>query len=187
MMESRSELMDIRMKVLEFVLWSEHIAYEKGGMTYQLNIRSDYLPGIMSIEDPERLRLWFTDKIAEACRNIQSKRSEKSGSVIEEAMRYIRENYNRDISLDEVSREVNISPYYFSKLFKDSTEQNFIEYLTNLRMDKAKELLLTTDSSMKEICSMVGYADPNYFSRTFKKNIGVTPTEYKENKGDTVG
>ena len=166
--------MDIRLKVLEFVLWSEHIAYEKGGMTYQLNIRSDYLPGIMSIEDPERLRL-------------QSKRSEKSGSVIEEAMRYIRENYNRDISLDEVSREVNISPYYFSKLFKDSTEQNFIEYLTNLRMDKAKELLLTTDSSMKEICSMVGYADPNYFSRTFKKNIGVTPTEYKENKGDTVG
>ena len=94
---------------------------------------------------------------------------------------------DRDISLDEVSREVNISPYYFSKLFKDSTEQNFIEYLTNLRMDKAKELLLTTDSSMKEICSMVGYADPNYFSRTFKKNIGVTPTEYKENKGDTVG
>ena len=65
--------------------------------------------------------------------------------------------------------------------------QNFIEYLTNLRMDKAKELLLTTESSMKEICSMVGYADPNYFSRTFKKNIGVTPTEYKENKGDTVG
>lgn len=187
MMESGSGLMDIRLKVLEFVLWSEHIAYEKGGMTYQLNIRSDYLPVIMSIEDPERLRLWFTDKIAEACRNIQSKRSEKSGSVIEEAMRYIRENYNRDISLDEVSREVNISPYYFSKLFKDSTEQNFIEYLTNLRMDKAKELLLTTDSSMKEICSMVGYADPNYFSRTFKKNIGVTPTEYKENKGDTVG
>lgn len=187
MMESGSGLMDIRLKVLEFVLWSEHIAYEKGGMIYQLNIRSDYLPRIMSIEDPERLRLWFTDKIAEACRNIQSKRSEKSGSVIEEAMRYIRENYNRDISLDEVSREVNISPYYFSKLFKDSTEQNYIEYLTNLRMDKAKELLLTTDSSMKEICSMVGYADPNYFSRTFKKNIGVTPTEYKENKGDTVG
>ena len=187
MMESGSGLMDIRLKVLEFVLWSEHIAYEKGGMTYQLDVRSDYLPGIMSMEDPERLRLWFTDKIAEACRNIQSKRSEKSGSVIEEAMRYIRENYNRDISLDEVSREVNISPYYFSKLFKDSTEQNFIEYLTNLRMDKAKELLLTTDSSMKEICSMVGYADPNYFSRTFKKNIGVTPTEYKENKGDTVG
>ena len=120
----------------------------------------------------------------EACRNIQSKRSEKSGSLIEEAMRYIRENYSRDISLDEVSQEVNISPYYFSKLFKDSTDQNFIEYLTNLRMEKARELLLTTESSMKEICVAVGYADPNYFSRIFKKNTGVTPTEYKENKGE---
>ena len=99
-------------------------------------------------------------------------------------MRYIRENYSRDISLDEVSREVNISPYYFSKLFKDSTDQNFIEYLTNLRMEKARELLLTTESSMKEICVAVGYADPNYFSRIFKKNTGVTPTEYKENNGE---
>ena len=55
-----------------------------------------------------------------------------------------------------------------------------MEYLTGLRMDKAKELLTSTEYSMKEICSMVGYADPNYFSRIFKKNTGVTPTEYKQ-------
>lgn len=184
MAESGSGLMDIRLKIMEFVLWAERLAYENGGMTYRLSNRSDYLPGVMGTEDPEKLKIWFVDKIVEACRNIQSKRSEKSGSLIEEAMRYIRENYSRDISLDEVSREVNISPYYFSKLFKDSTDQNFIEYLTNLRMEKARELLLTTESSMKEICVAVGYADPNYFSRIFKKNTGVTPTEYKENKGE---
>ena len=172
--------MDIRLKVLEFVLWSEHIAYEKGGMTYQLDVRSDYLPGIMSMEDPERLRLWFTDKIAEACRNIQSKRSEKSGSVIEEAMRYIRENYNRDISLDEVSREVNISPYYFSKLFKQETGGNFIEYLTEVRLRNARELLKDSGLSIKEICAESGYSDPNYFSRIFKKYEGVTPSELRE-------
>lgn len=57
-----------------------------------------------------------------------------------------------------------------------------MEYLTKIRMDKAKELLTTTECSMKEICSMVGYADPNYFSRSFKKNVGVTPTEYKFEK-----
>ena len=55
-----------------------------------------------------------------------------------------------------------------------------MEYLTKIRMEKAKELLTTTEYSMKEICAMVGYADPNYFSRSFKKNVGVTPTEYKE-------
>ena len=59
---------------------------------------------------------------------------------------------------------------------------NFIDYLTTLRMNKAKELLSSSNYSMKEICAMVGYADPNYFSRSFKKNIGVTPTEFKEGK-----
>ena len=114
-----------------------------------------------------------------AAQNVLSKRAEKSGSIIETAKEYIRNNYSKDISLDEVSGVVNISPYYFSKIFKEDTDENFIEYLTNIRIGKAKELLDTTEYSMKEICSMVGYSDPNYFSRSFKKNVGVTPTEYK--------
>ena len=89
-------------------------------------------------------------------------------------------NYSREISLDDVSRQVNISPYYFSKIFKEESGLNFIEYLTNIRIDKAKELLSETDMSIKEVCATCGYTDPNYFSRSFKKNVGVTPTEYKE-------
>ena len=77
-------------------------------------------------------------KVKEACRNVLNKREEKTGSIIETAKNYIKNNYHKDISLDDVSREVNISPYYFSKLFKETTGENFIEYLTNLRMDKAK-------------------------------------------------
>ena len=75
---------------------------------------------------------------------------------------------------------MDISPYYFSKLFKEETGENFIEYLTSLRINKAKELIQNSSLSMKEICAEVGYADPNYFSRIFKKNVGATPTEYKE-------
>ena len=183
MEESQSNIMDIRLKILEFALWAEHIAYEKGGMTYQLNSRADYLPQIMEMSDLTQLRKWFVDKVMQACQNILSKRTEKSNSIIGLAKDYIRSNYNRDISLDDVSRAVNISPYYFSKIFKENTGENFIEYLTNIRIDKAKELLGTTEYSMKEICSMVGYSDPNYFSRSFKKNVGVTPTEYKEGRG----
>ena len=80
-----------------------------------------------------------------------------------------------------MSDTVNVSPYYFSKLFKAETGMNFIDYLTQLRMDKAKDLLAHTNKSMKEICREVGYSDPNYFSRSFKKNVGLTPTEYKGN------
>ena len=172
-------LMEIRLKVLEFVLWAEHIAYDKGGMTYQFGSRQDYLPTLVKTDELDILKTWFQEKIADASRNSLGKREEKSNSIIEMSKEYIRNNFNKDISLDEVSRVANISPYYFSKIFKEGTGQNFIEYLTGIRMEKAKELLSTTEYSMKEICSMCGYSDPNYFSRSFKKNVGVTPTEYK--------
>lgn len=174
--------MDIKLKVIEFVLWAEHIAYEIGGMTYHFRDRKDYLPTLLEADDMTAIRQWFVEKITSACRNVATKNEVQSESIIEKAVSYIKNNYNKDISLDDVSRKVDISPYYFSKIFKEETGQNFIEYLTGIRIEKAKELLGNTDMSMKEICGEIGYADPNYFSRTFKKNIGVTPTEYKEKK-----
>ena len=134
----------------------------------------------MALAGKDELQEWFLGKIKLACQNIGSKRQERSTDTIKIAKEYIGDNFARDISLDDVSRVVNISPYYFSKLFKEATGENFIEYLTNIRIEKAKELLTGSDLSMKEICSMCGYQDPNYFSRTFKKNVGLTPTEYKE-------
>lgn len=175
-------LMDIRLKILEFVMWSEHLAYEAGGMTYRFTSRREYLPTVMNTENLEMLKEWFVGKVGEAAQNVLGKSAEKSVSLVDAARDYINSNYSRDISLDDVSRTVNISPYYFSKIFKDETGEGFVEYLTRIRMDKAKELLTTSEYSMKEICAMVGYADPNYFSRSFKKNVGVTPTEYKDRK-----
>lgn len=174
--------MDVKLKALEFVLWAEHIAYESGGLTYHFRSRHDYLPELMGFEQMETLKGWFCTKITEACRSVAVKKEESSGSVIDKAKHYIDTHYQKDISLDDVSRYVDISPYYFSKLFKEEMGKNFIEYLTGIRMEKAKALLSGTGLSMKEICMEVGYADPNYFSRIFKKNMGVTPTEYKEGR-----
>ena len=180
MTESNAKnIMSIRLKTLEFALYAEHIAYRKGGMTYHFTSRQEYLPTIMNMDDLDSLREWFLEKIMGACQNIVGKREEKSNSIIEMAEEYIKDNFHKDVSLDEVSKTVNISPYYFSKIFKEGTGKNFIEYLTNIRMERAKELLSTTEQSMKEICAMCGYSDPNYFSRSFKKNVGVTPTEFK--------
>ncbi len=173
-------LMNIRLKVLEFVLYAEYIAYNSGGMTYEFRDRADYLPTVMEKDDITSIKEWFMEKMETASRNVSTKASEKSLGAVEAAKAYIQNNYSKDISLDEVSQAVNISPYYFSKIFKEDVGEGFVEYLTKIRMDRAKELLTTTEYSMKEICSMVGYADPNYFSRSFKKNVGVTPTEYKQ-------
>lgn len=169
----------IKLKVLEFVLFAEQDAYLSGGMTYHFADRQDYLPTVMEFESSHQLRKWFLDKMERACKNVVVKKEEHNNSIIENAKLYIQYNYQKEISLDDVSREMNLSPYYFSKLFKEETGENFIEYLTGIRITKAKELLMNQEMSMKEICCEVGYCDPNYFSRIFKKTTGITPTEYR--------
>lgn len=173
-------VMDIKLKSIEFILRAEQIAYVNGGMTYQFCSRQDYLPKLIEFNSFQELRNWFVEKMGNACRNVIGVKQGQTVSVIKVAKDYIMSRYQKDISLDEVSRIVNISPYYFSKIFKDQTGKNFIEYLTELRIEKAKQLLSQTEMSMKEICANIGYTDPNYFSRTFKKNVGITPTDYKE-------
>ncbi|MGN0132360.1 MAG: helix-turn-helix domain-containing protein [Lachnospiraceae bacterium] len=174
---------DVKLKVLEFVLRAEKIGYEGSSKTYRFRSRQDYLPTIMGMgKDMDRLRAWFVDKMDAAVRDVANNKETQSNGVVAKAKAYINANFSREISLDDVSKEVDISPYYFSKIFKEETGENFIEYVTAVRIEKAKELLEQSTLSMKEICAQVGYADPNYFSRTFKKNVGVTPTEYKEGK-----
>lgn len=172
--------MSVRLKTLEFVLFAEHEAYLNGGMTYHFSDRENYLSLVMNAERNSDLKPWFVEKFGEACKNMQTRKEEHENWLVVRAQEYIRENYQRDLSLDEVSRQLDLSPYYFSKLFKEETGCNFVEYVTRLRIKKAKELLAGGDCSVKEVCLEVGYGDPNYFSRIFKKNVGVTPTEYRE-------
>ncbi len=175
-------VMDVKLKVLEFVLRAERIGFESGGMIYRFNMRSEYLETIMNMNTYTELSDWFIAKIDNVCHNILTKKEENTVDIIKNAQDYIASNYSKDLILDDVSKELQISPYYFSKLFKKRTGSTFIEYLTNVRIERAKELLRNTNKSMKEICLEVGYSDANYFSRTFKKNVGVTPSEYKEGR-----
>ncbi|MBP1753883.1 MAG: two component system response regulator, partial [Firmicutes bacterium] len=165
---------------LEFILFAEQRAFLSGGMTYYFRYRKDYLATLFRLDNYDHLRKWFIDKVMEACRNIISKREEQTSGVIARAKTFIAENFSKDISLDDVSRIVDISPYYFSKLFKEETGENFIEYLTNIRIERAKQLLQNKEVSIKNICVETGYSDPNYFSRIFKKQVGITPSEYRD-------
>ncbi len=101
-----------------------------------------------------------------------------SNHIVKATREYLESHYADDISLEAMAEHVNISPQYFSKLIKKTTGFNFIDWLSMLRVKKAKELLTNTDFTVKEVCFMVGYKDPNYFSRIFKKRIGITPSEF---------
>jgi two-component system response regulator YesN len=169
----------VRLKALEFVLWAEHIAYQDGGMgLYRFTDRADYMD-ISQRLSLDELHDWFVRRIKEAAAKIADKTKSRADSLTDRAKAYIDGHYQNDISLDDVSREMNISPYYFSKLFKEEAGITFIEYLTTLRMTKAKALLSDPAIPVKEVGTKVGYQDPNYFSRIFKRYTGKTPTEFR--------
>lgn len=98
--------------------------------------------------------------------------------IIEEAKKYIVLNYTQNVTLKKVAEHVHVTPNYLSALFKESGE-NFIQYLTTLRIEQAKTLLKDPRNKIYEIVEMVGYSDPAYFSATFKKYAGKTPLEYR--------
>ena len=170
----------VRLKAMEFVLWAEHLAYMQGGLAeYRFEDREGYMELLLSFNSYQELRYWFLKKLDESVSHIARKQQTKTDSVVEHAKEYIGEHFNKELSLEEMAKEVGISPYYLSKLFKESEGTGYIEYTTKLRMDYAQEQLGSTDRSVKEICRDAGYQDPNYFSRIFKKWTGMTPTEYR--------
>ncbi len=167
---------EIAPALAEIAMLLGRIAKESGASRA---VCGDYLGELLSMDDPGSMKTWMKSRIRTVCEEITAAREKRLSCIVMGARQYIAANYMNDITLEDVSREVNISPNYFSKLFKDETGSNFIDYLTALRIDKAKRLLADSRYANKEICYQIGYADPNYFSRIFKKIVGVTPTDYR--------
>ena len=99
--------------------------------------------------------------------------------VREQIEAYIHKNYAADLSLQTISQALNYSEAYFCKLFKQCFRENFSVYLNRYRIDKAKELLATTDVGVKDVSQACGYADSSYFARVFKRQTGQTPSDYR--------
>lgn len=103
-----------------------------------------------------------------------------NADIIRQAMKYIEENYNEDLKLGKLAKEIYISPDYFSRLFKKVAGCTYVEYITKIRIENAKILLTNPILSISEVAKKTGYSDPNYFSRVFKKSVGISPGEYKK-------
>lgn len=93
----------------------------------------------------------------------------------------IKNRYTEDLSMEEMANFVGFSTSYFSRMFKHEFGCNFVDYITQLRLEKACELLANPTVTIREICFEVGYSEPNYFTRVFKKAYNLTPTQYQKN------
>lgn len=104
----------------------------------------------------------------------------QSKQYIEKAKTFIQQHFQDAITLEETAAQVNLSANYFSNLFKQEFGTTFIDYVTTIRLQKAKELLEENNYSLKEISYLVGYNDPNYFSRVFKKHYAASPKHFQQ-------
>ncbi len=135
----------------------------------------------------------MTEQLAETLFKIIDyifmKRNNKFYQSTEKAKEFLKLNYAKeDLTLEDVARHVNLAPSYLSFIFKQEAGTNFVDFLNQIRLEKAKQLLMISDCKSYEVSYKVGYNNPTYFSTIFKKYVGVSPTEYKNRfKGSKVG
>jgi YesN/AraC family two-component response regulator len=115
--------------------------------------------------------------------NQEDSEDSQGRRIIRKVKDMVLERLDQDISLQAIAEQVHLNHQYLSALFKTETGQNFSEYVTQCRMDKAKQLLRDTNLKVYEIASLSGYASSKHFMAVFKQIVGVTPSEYRENPG----
>ncbi len=134
----------------------------------------------------ELIRAYVIELIIRLFRDIEKAGdallSQSKRETVQRAVQYIEENYNLNLSVDKIAAQVFLGPDYFRKLFKEVTGLPVSAFQQQLRIDEACRLLRTTDIPIKDIGSEVGYNDPKSFYEIFKKLVGKTPKEYKENR-----
>lgn len=141
----------------------------------------NYFEKVERVEDIRSLKLWLTNYIDWIIDYSAEKLYIKETDIILKAKRYINNHYsNSMLSLKEVADYVDLNEKYFTSKFSKETGETFINYLTSLRIEKAKDLLKTTNFKIYEIAEMVGYRNVENFNRVFKKSIGTSPAQYRK-------
>lgn len=182
------DLNKIKSKLIELAFSIDRIIPYK--LENLSSLKHEFILNLLKLEVINDMGIEFLKYISDIMYNIQNQRKEHIDDIISKVLDFINKHYNQDISLYDAAKSVNLSYHYLSKIFKSEIGKGFSDYLTELRIEKSIELLVNQRLSIKEICQQIGYNDPNYYCKAFKKIIGMTPTEYralKNIRGDYIG
>ena len=173
-----------------------HIEYCHRQVLRIMNIFSQYVKGlhhntteilgvdlnqqIKRIENIIQLKEWILSMSKKVFEYTQEKNANYTSDSIQWVKDYIRDYLHEDLSLQSIADMISLTPHYFSKLFKEETGINFIDFLTEERMKKAREFLTTTNMTIDQIAEKVGFTSSSYFIRRFKRQYGLTPGQYKQ-------
>lgn len=170
----------VRQGLLQLLGSVRHMLIELGFVSHPLFKEGNLYGDLLALPDILAMRGWFMDRIITPYLN-EFNQAQNIGArrVVEEAVQLLKNEYMRDISLEECSERCHTSPFMLSRSFKQVTGFHYIDYIMRLRIDKAKELISTTPLKINEIAESVGYQH-SYFNKIFKGETGMTPTEYRK-------
>ncbi len=174
-------LTDKKNKILELLVMASHIARYDGKNESEYTNYMELSNQLYHMGE-ENMNAWALRNVSYILKSIRDYQGANSYGDIRKVLRYVDTHYDEDITLEEAAGIMSLSPQYFSRIFKEQSGSTFVDYLTNVRMKKAKEWLVYSSDTVQEICFKVGYKDPNYFARVFKKTVGITPKQYKAQK-----
>lgn len=135
---------------------------------------------LLELETLQDMKLFITEYFLTVSRFIEETRNKKSRNVIDQIKDVIHKGFSNNITVNEIAKEVFLSTTYLCMIFKQETGQTVNDYVTKVRIEKAKELLIDPKNKLYDICYQIGYTEPGYFSKIFKKHTGLSPTEYRE-------
>jgi len=174
----------IKARMLELIVLLSRAAMEGGADVEEIfGLNYKYLKTIHKFKTVEELTYWLSKIMIRFTDCVFNLKDIKHADVIYKAVNYINENYMNKITLEEVAAHVYLSPSYFSKVFKDNMKCNFNTYVNRVRVERSKQLLLNENINLVDVSNLVGYEDQSYFSKVFKKIVGVTPGKYRVSRG----
>jgi len=153
----------------------------EGGVDIDVMLEKNlaYVNKVMEIDNQENLCVWISTALNEFIELVYSSQDAKKVTQIRPAVNYIDANYDKPITLAEIAKASHLSVSRLAHVFKEQMGITLIDYLTSVRIERAKQLLLATDQNCTEICFQVGYNNQSYFTRTFKELVGTTPRQFR--------
>ncbi len=170
----------LKARMLELLSILSRSAVE-GGVDVDVMLEKNltFVNKVMHIDNQQDLCAWISTALNEFVELVYSSQDAKKVTQIRPAINYIDANYDKPISLADIARISHLSVSRLAHIFKEQMGITIIDYLTSVRIERAKQLLLATGQSCTEICFQVGYNNQSYFSRTFKELVGMTPRQFR--------
>lgn len=177
----------MRICALELMSVLSRGAIEGGGDREQVQTMNHwFLQDIDHLRSTDEMVLWLTRLTTRYATLVYEGTHIRRKDVMFHAIHYMKQNLAGSVTLEDTARQSNLSPNYFSKVFKEEMGYSFNQYLSRLRVERAKTLLTSTDLSVAEISGQVGYEGESYFIKIFTRFTGVTPGKYRKHGGRTI-